>query len=316
MIEEEAQDALGERANPATFDAKRFPLKLSTVDVDVAKTVTQTGAEKYDHDSQDDVIAVAKKPDGVASVQKLKPSQSSMNIGKAMTFVLHMIDHPAGKMDPGGDLGAFISKDGYIMDGHHRWISTAMVDPSKSVGGFLVDFPGEQLVAILNAMTKGRFGVMDGKPASGGFDQFKEGPIRKQLYAMAKGGISKETTPDTFKGWQAMSPQEVQAALEAFTGKRGEDAVESAVTKMVNNLSSISMKTPAWAPERPDMPVIDEPDIPAAVKALSQGEVDVSEPYGKGAVAESKNLMSISKGRLKQIIKEELANRKREKNNG
>jgi len=310
MIEEEADELLGEKADPGKFDDRRFPLKLSSVSPEAAKVVTQTGAEKYDRDAEDDVIGVDKKPGGIASVQSLKPSQSSMNIGKAMTFALHMIDHPAGKMEPGGDLGAFISKDGYIMDGHHRWVSTAMVDPSKQVGGFLVDFPGEQLVAILNAMTKGKFGVMDGKPASGGFDQFKEAPIRDQLKAMVDGGISKATVPDTFKGWQAMSPDEVQGGLEAFTGKQGEDAVEAAVTKMVNNLSGITMDTPGWAPERPDMPVIDEPDVPAAVQALSQGEIDVNEPYGQ--VAESKNLMSISQARLKQIIKEELANQKRE----
>ena len=182
------------------FDSTRLPLKLSDVDPEVAKKVTTTGQK--DGNPKDDVIGVDAKPTGVAPVQKLFPSQSSMNIGKAMTFVLHMIDHPAGKMDPGGDLGAFISKDGFIMDGHHRWIATAMVDPSKPVGGFLVQFPGEQLVAILNAMTKGRFGEMEGKPASGGFKQFKEAPIRKQLSAMVQAGISAKTVPDTFKGWQ------------------------------------------------------------------------------------------------------------------
>jgi len=145
MIKEEAEDLLGEKADPNKIDSERFPLKLSDVGTDTAKVVATHGLSKYDKDPDDDVIAVEKKPDGVASVGNLKPSQSSMNIGKAMTFVLHMLD-PNSKMNPGGDLGAFISKDFYIMDGHHRWISTAMVDPSKQVGGFYVDFPGQQLV--------------------------------------------------------------------------------------------------------------------------------------------------------------------------
>lgn len=311
IMKEELEAFMQEKASPSGVDAARFPLKLSDVDPEVAQKVTKSGAVEFDKSAEDDVIVVDKKPDGVAAVQTLKPSQSSMNIGKAMTFALHMIDHPAGKMEPGGDLGAFISSDGYIMDGHHRWVSTAMVDPSKQVGGFLVDFPGEQLVAILNAMTKGKFGVMDGKPASGGFDQFKEAPIRKQLQAMVDGGISKATVPDTFKGWQAMTPDEVQVALESFTGKTGEDALEAAVTKMVNNLSGITMDTPGWAPTRPDMPVIDEPDIPAAVQALSQGEVDVNEPYGNEGLDESIRYMSITKARLQEIIIEEIKNRKR-----
>lgn len=318
MIKEETEDLLGEKANPSGVESSRLPIKLSDVDPENAKMVATHGLSKYDNDPDDDIIAVTKKPDGVASVDNLKPSQSSMNIGKAMTFVLHMLD-PNSRMNPGGDLGAFISNDGYIMDGHHRWVSTAMADPSKQVGGFLVDFPGEQLVAILNAMTKGRYGVMDGKPASGGFDQFKEKPIRDMLTKMVEGGISKGTVPDTFKSWQARTPDEVVKILEDWTGKEGEDALESAVTKMVNNLSSITMTTPTWAPERPDMPVIDEPDIPDAVSALSRGEIDVNKPYfkteedpvGQPPVAESRNLMSISKERLQEIIKEELQNRKR-----
>jgi len=319
MIKEETEDLLGEKANPAKFDPARFPLKLSDVDPMQSKIAVSHGHSKYDQDPNDDEINVDYKPSGVAAVQDLSPSQSSMNIGKAMTFVLHMID-PTSKMEPGGDLGAFISNDKYIMDGHHRWIATAMVDPSKSVGGYEVDFPGEQLVAVLNAMTKGQFGVMKGKPASGGFDQFKEKPIRDMLTTMAKGGISQETVPDTFNPkWQGRTAEQVMKLLQDWTGKQGEDAVESAVTKMVNNLGGINMSTPSWAPERPDMPVIDEPDIPAAVKALDKGHVDVNKPYYQGEdepgmappMSESRNLVSISKERLQEIIKEELQNRKR-----
>lgn len=321
IIQQEATGIMGEKADPSGVESSRLPIKLSDVDPENAKMVATHGLSQYDNDPDDDIIAVTKKPDGVASVGNLKPSQSSMNIGKAMTFVLHMLD-PNSRMNPGGDLGAFISNDGYIMDGHHRWVSTAMADPSKQVGGFLVDFPGEQLVAILNAMTKGRYGVMDGKPASGGFDQFKEKPIRDMLTKMVEGGISQGTVPDTFKSWQARTPDEVMKILEDWTGKEGEDALESAVTKMVNNLSSITMTTPSWAPERPDMPVIDEPDIPDAVSALSRGEVDVNAPYydageetdepvGQPPLQESRNTLRITQKRLQEIIKEELQNRKR-----
>ena len=317
IIHEEASEFIEEEATADGIDPIRLPIKLSAVNPDLAKVIATHGLSKYDNDPNDDVVSVEKKPTGIAPVGKLKPSQSSMNIGKAMTFVLHMLD-PNSKMQPGGDLGAFISNDNYIMDGHHRWVSTAMADPSKQIGGFLVDFPGQQLVAILNTMTKGRYGVMDGKPASGGFEQFKEKPIRDMLTKMVEGGISKGTVPDTFKGWQARTPDEVTKILEDWTGKEGEDALESAVTKMVNNLSTVTMDTPPWAPERPDMPVIDEPDVSDAVKALSQGEVDVNEPYyqgdddpvGEPPLEELHNVLSISRDRLQEIILEELQNRK------
>jgi hypothetical protein len=186
-----------------------------------------------------------------------------------------------------------------------------MVDPSKQVGGFKVDMPGQQLVAILNAMTKGRFGEMTGKAASGGFDQFKEAPIRKQLKAMVQGGISAETAPATFKSWQKMDPEGVLAGLEAFTGKRGNDAVEAAVTKMVNNLNGINMTTPTWAPERPDMPVIDEPNVPTAVKALSGGEVDWKKPTfdqtkEAPAAANRKDKVSVNEDFIRKVVSESI----------
>lgn len=275
---------LFEKADPSKLNPD-MPLPLSQVDAATAKEQVAGGADSVDGGNDDDVIGIEAKPGGIAAVTALKPSQSSMNIAKALTFVMHMIDHPAGKMDPGGDLGAFISNDGFIMDGHHRWIATAMVDPSKKVGGNLVDFPGEQLVPVLNALTKGKYN-RTGKPASGGFDQFKEGPIKTQLAKFVEGGISAETAGDVFKGWQAMDAEDVQLGLEAFTGKEGEEAVEAAISKMVGNLSGITMSTPGWAPERPDMPVIDEEDSGDAVAAITGGEVDVNPPFASGAETE------------------------------
>ena len=269
LIFENFRKFVNEEADASKVDPKIFPTKLSDVDPSVAKVFTKSGADEIDKGNGDDVIDVSAKPEGVAAVQKLKPSQSSMNIEKALAFVIQML-HPEGKLKAGGNLGAFISKDGFIMDGHHRWIATAMVDPTLSVGGYLVDFPGQQLVAILNAMTKGRYGEMTGKPASGGFEQFQEGPIRKQLETYLQSGV-----------WGNLKPQDVQAVIEKWTGQKGPEAVSAAVSKMVQNLSGLTMSTPSWAPERPDMPIIDEPNVPDAVKSLAQGVVDVNAPYGK-----------------------------------
>ena len=269
LIFENFRKFVNEKANPAEVDPKLFPTKLSDVDPNLAKTYTKTGPDNIDKGNDDDEIDVTEKPEGVAPVQKLKPSQSSMNIEKALAFVIQML-HPEGKLKAGGNLGAFISKDGFIMDGHHRWIATAMVDPTLSVGGYLVDFPGQQLVAILNAMTKGRYGEMTGKPASGGFEQFQEGPIRKQLEVYLQKGV-----------WGNLKPQDVQGVIQKWTGQKGPEAVDAAVQKMVQNLSGLTLSTPSWAPIRPDMPIIDKPNVADAVQALDQGVVDVNPPYGK-----------------------------------
>jgi len=263
LILREIRSVMLEDADPKAVDAERFPLPLSQVaaDKDKAMQLTSSGKDDVDGGNSDDVIKVG----GASfSVSDLKPSQSSMNIEKALSMALGMIrDDKAG-----GDLGAFISNDKHIMDGHHRWVATAMVDPSAKIGGYGVEFPAEKLIPVLNALTVGRFGVTSGKPATGGFDQFKEGPIRDQLDVYLQNGAYQ------------MDPEVVQQTIEKFTGEAGEAAVGAAVDKFVKNLGAVKFDLPGGAPSREDMPVIDEPDVPDAVAALSAGEVDVNEPYG------------------------------------
>ena len=81
-------------------------------------------------------------------------------------------------------------------------------------------------------------------------------------------------------GAYQMDPEAVQTTIEKFTDEVGEAAIDAAVAKFVDNLGSVKFDLPPGAPSREDMPVIDEPDVPAAVAALSAGEVDVNEPYG------------------------------------
>jgi len=249
-------ETLNEKADPGKVEDDRFPTNLSSVDAEFAKRAVST------EPSEEDTIAVTgtSKP-----VSELKPSQTSMNIEKAMGQAISMI---LGDMELGGNIEAFISSDNHIMDGHHRWVATAMVDPSKPVGGYQVDFPGEELIAILNAITAGKFGITQGKPASGGFDQFQEGPVRATLEKFAAEGV-----PGKFP----RPPEQVLQALEKFTDKTGEEAIQAAADKMVSNLSGLKFETPPGAPERPDMPVIDNPQ--PAIQALTTGEVDVNPPY-------------------------------------
>ena len=153
-----------------------MPLPLSQVAKNPKAAKARVTMGLKDGDPADDKIQV--KPGATFPVNKLKPSQTSMNIGKALAQALAMI---SGDMDTGGDLGAFISSDNHIMDGHHRWVATAMVDPSKEVGGFQVAMPGIPLIKILNAITVGALGQQEGKKGTGGFEQFQEGPIQASL---------------------------------------------------------------------------------------------------------------------------------------
>ena len=265
-----------EEADPTKVDPKRFPLKLS----DAAKKADQasdlvTGGDD-DGVKPEDVVDA--RPDQIECV-KLKPSQSSMNIGKAVSFALNAIlEKPPFKDGPGGDLGAIITSDNHIMDGHHRWIASGMVDPKVKVGGFVVDFPAKQMIAALNMITVG-LGITKGKDGSGGFDQFNKDGILAVLQKYAeKGTFYKD---DKGEMQQALTPEDVMKACEEFSGEGSDTALDAAATKMGENVSKLTLSVPDGFPARPDMPVISKGKghLAKAIELLKSGQVDLNEPY-------------------------------------
>ena len=269
-IVEKAQRMM-EDADPKAVDPERFPLKLSDAAASAGDDaeLKVTGGDG-DGEKADDVVGA--EP-GEVAVSKLNPSQSSMNIEKAVAFAIAAIrksePFPEG---PGGDLGAIITSDNHIMDGHHRWIASGMVDPKAKVGGFIVEFPAKQMIAALNMITV-KLGITSGKPGSGGFEQFNEKGIKAVLDKYVAEGV-----------WSADGePQKVVEACEQFTGASGAAAVEAAAKKMADNVSQLTLEVPAGFPERPDMPVISKGKghLNMAIDLLKSGQVDLNEPYAE-----------------------------------
>jgi len=270
--------SLLEDADPNELDPTRFPTKLSQVDPSKAKDYVAVGPEDGEPIEDDRIKVVTKS----FSVQELKPSQSSMNINKALAQVVAML---LGKMPMGGNLGAFISIDNHIMDGHHRWVATGMIDPNAKVGGYQVNFPGDKLIPVLNALTAGKFGKTQGKAATGGFDQFKEAPIRATLEKYSREGIPNQKNPEYSK-----TPEDVAEAINIFTNG---GTMDDAVAKFVTNVSKLNFELPTGAPSREDMPVIDGPDVTTAVNALTKGEIDVNPPYKESVQQKFKRIARI-----------------------
>lgn len=263
-----ASKILSEEASPKKFPQDQFPTRLSQVDP--AKAKAQTTSGKKDGNAQDDVINVQKAEFGAG---QLKPSQTSMKLSNALGMALSMI-HPKKTLTAGGDLGGFISSDLHIMDGHHRWVATAMIDPKLKCGGNYVSFPAEQLIPILNAITVGRLKVppTGGKEGSGGFDQFKNPALMKQILDEL---VANGNKPHLTK-------EEANFAVAKFCKDNGkEPSVENAVEKFMSNLATLKFKTPDGAPDRIDMPVIDTDDVAAVTNVLKGGEVDVNDPFAK-----------------------------------
>lgn len=281
---------LFEDADPAKIPDDKFPLLLGAVKKELAAQLVASGADSVDGGSGDDVVGI--EVDKPFKCLDLKPSQSSMNINKAWQFALSMINNtmpPGG--GPGGNLGSFISNDMYIMDGHHRWIATGMVDPSAELKGYYVNLPGVKLVAVLNTITKGLLNVEAGNPGTGGFDQFKNpAALKSALELQINGKAGNEQGP--IKGDQ--SAEGIKKLLLTWTGTTDPNTVvDAAVAKVVENLAPL-LANPIMpgAPDRKDMPVIDDKKSPDAtnktINALTQGLVDLNPPFksGEGAAGQ------------------------------
>lgn len=232
-------------------------IKLDAVDPIIAKNITTSGFK--DGDMKDDKITVAKKSWPAAT---LKPSQSTMVLDKALGMALFMMK--TGKV--GGDLGALVSSDNQIMDGHHRWAATIFASGKKGkVGGLGANLQGSKLLRLLNILTKGKFNVRAGKAGKGSLAAFTKDNVKKKLTKMSEKGI-----PGEFP-WKA---SEVQKVLVDNFG-----TVEKGIETMSDRAGMIPKKIPAWAPDRKQMPVIEPEQTKTAARVLNKGKVDWQSPF-------------------------------------
>jgi hypothetical protein len=233
--------------------------KLDQVDPTVADLIVRSGLA--DGNRSDDVVSVTR---GSWPASSLKPSQTSMVLEKALGMALLMLK--TGKV--GGDLGALVSKDKHILDGHHRWAATILASGSKGkVGGYGANLNGADLLKVLNVISKGMFAVRGGKAGKGSLADFTPDKVRALLEDFVQNGIG---------GPFPWSPESVQNTLEQAFG-----SVEAGVDQISKNASLVSKSVPSWAPDRKQMPVIEPEQVPAAANALNQGEVDWNNPHRK-----------------------------------
>lgn len=233
--------------------------ELDNIDPAIAKVIVSSGLR--DGSEKDDKISVKKS---TWKASDLKPSQTSMVLAKALGMALFMID--SDKI--GGDLGAIVSADNHIMDGHHRWAATILAaGKSGKVGGYGADLKGSELLKVLNILTKGMFNVRSGKPGKGKLSEFTPVKIKAMLEDMIENGI-----PGDFP----KSPEDIQANLI-----KGFGSVEEGIEQMSKNANLITKTVPSWAPDRKQMPVIDPEQVPKAAAAMQKGVIDHSAPHSE-----------------------------------
>jgi hypothetical protein len=268
---------LKEDADPNKIDPKLYPTKLSQVDPE--------NAEKLANNPKPTKVDVAKGGNISAAANTLKASQTTMDFGKFVGMAIQML----GKIGSfsngaGGDLGAIISSDNYIMDGHHRWAATLMVDPTAQVGGIKINIPGEKLVGVLNVWTVAHGG--QGKPSDTELSSLTGDNVAAKFKEMAsKGGKYLPTSDEILKKFK----------------ENGFDSLDAAAAFVKKNWDSTAnnRKIESWMPAKVDMPAI-EPDQLSKVKTdIGSGKMDINPPFDSVSLSEEFTRMQKLAGIIK-----------------
>jgi len=249
-----------EDADASKVDPKLFPTKLSQVDPALAKDLASKGLQDK---KEDDDNASAGTSSFAANT--LKASQTTMDFGKFVGMAIQMMGKLGGFSEgAGGDLGAIISSDNHIMDGHHRWAGTLMVDPDASVSGLQVQLPGKELVGVLNVWTVAHGG--EGKPSDTDLASLTADAVGEKFKEMCEKG-----------GKFLPSPEEI---LEAFK-KSGFDSLDTAADHVKKNWDSTKKLRTAqgWMPKKVDMPAIEPGQLGQVKKDIESGAMDLNPPY-------------------------------------
>jgi hypothetical protein len=229
----------------------------------VAKEMAQSGL--LDGDTEDDKVSIKSSPIKSTAVN---PSQTTLVLKDVVGIALEMLLKRQGM---GEDLGAIVSSDGYILDGHHRWAGSILARGSRaSVKVWKANIPGDQLVRVLNIVSKGHYGVSSGNPGKGSINDLTPAKVRKQLEVFLREGRQHKHF--------SMTPDQATKILEANFG-----SVENGVDILSGRARLIPKSVPSWAPSRDQMPVIRRKQAPGAAKLLNQGVVDWAAPYADAA---------------------------------
>jgi hypothetical protein len=247
------------------FDAvytTKEPIPLSQIAAkrDGANAAIGGGAE--DGDASDDKIEGKK---AFLTVSELKPAQTEIIKEKAFAMAIQAL--LKGKWD-GIDLGAIISNDNYIMDGHHRWAATSLIDPNAKVQGTVIDLPGGPLVTTLNVITVGKLGITKGNKGRGSVEQFTGDNMSNVIDDALANGI---------QGEHPVKAKDVKLALGKMPNANGNPQVGKEL--IMKNADALPKQIMPGAPDRIDMPVINGDKVAMVQKMLEKGLIDLEAPY-------------------------------------
>jgi hypothetical protein len=274
LIMENWRGFVSEDVDANKIDSKLFPTKLSVAkqNAGVSSVLATTG--QGDQQQADDVAkSQLNKP---FPANKLFPGQTTMDLDKFVGMSIQMFLKIGGFPNgPGGDLGAIISSDNHIMDGHHRWAASLLVNPSSQVSGLQVSVPGQKLVGVLNVWTVAHGG--SGKPSTHNLADLTGDVVSNRILQLCKAGLT--------GGKKPISPQELMEAA-----KKVNTSFEQMAATAKQNWDAYNPKSKIqkWMPTKMDMPAIEPEQLTQVAQDIQSGKMDLSPPYSKATIDQAK----------------------------
>lgn len=185
---------------------------------------------------------------------KLKPSQEDIYLGKTIGSAIDKAYT--------GDAGIVISKEYYILDGHHRFAAAMLDNPNAKIKGLIVDLSIGDLIPVLRSVGDALNNPRGQTPPKGHDISVYKATIQdiKESVHTGKG------IPVKF--------YDKEKAIK-WLNSINEDT-------LIQRLAILQKKLPPPnAPERKEMPKINKNQINLLRKLLNSGKIDVVAPYKK-----------------------------------
>tara|TARA_R110001592_G_scaffold192795_14_gene439836 strand:+ start:1889 stop:2824 length:936 start_codon:yes stop_codon:yes gene_type:complete len=291
-------EKLNEAYNPYDNILQRLGGDLTTS----AQTVQQyldTGDNKktilqgnLDGDKQDDKVSIK-----ISSprAQQLKPSQSTVYPDQSIGMLITA--PPLRDQILSGTVQAesmFVSSDGYIIDGHHRWSATHALNPKAKLVVTQINLPIKVALPVLNAILRATNTEGQGKSGRPGRNVF-QGASKDEVH-----DIISDVIKNGVAGGQWMPPKEHFNAdgdpteWYKFIASRLKAAQSWKEVPYIISANINKMNKPAkFFGARDQMPQI--PDDSSSVKSiLKSGIMDIQPPLRSKYAKKMKNKPSLA----------------------
>lgn len=225
------------------INPKEFPNPGTKNDPKFFTKGKRDGGDKDDDDVETKKVGIPAK--------SLKASQDAVYLGKALGLAINGV--------VGGDLGAMISKDNRILDGHHRWAATIFNNPNAKIIANQSELVIGDLIPVLRQAGDALGNERGTMPKGGDVNIF-----------MAK---LDDVEDCIYRGMNMDQKFYDKDKSIAWYEKVGKKQIENGLALIKRN------GPPPGAPPRQEMPKIEPEQVDRVAKALNRGDIDVRSPY-------------------------------------